>query len=119
MGTDTFTITVNGTAMTAAFEDNPSAEALESLLLQGPLTIDMHDYGSMEKVGPIGQSLPQSNEQITTQPGDVILYQGNQLTIYYAQNTWNFTRVGKIQNMSADELKSILGSGDPTVTFSL
>lgn len=79
----------------------------------------MHDYGNMEKIGPIGRSLPTTDAQITTEPGDIILYQGNQLTIYYDTNSWNFTRIGKIQNISAAELRSILGPADATVTFSL
>jgi chitodextrinase len=76
----------------------------------------MHDYGSFEKVGPLGRELPRNDEDITTVPGDVILYQGNQVTIYYDENRWNFTRLGHIDQ---DELKSILGSGDVTVILSV
>ena len=79
----------------------------------------MHDYGSFEKVGPLGSSLPANDTQITTEPGDVILYQGNQITIYYDVNSWNFTRLGKVQDLSQKELNSILGDGDVTVRFSL
>lgn len=89
------------------------------LLKQGLLTIEMSDYGKMEKVGPIGRSLPRTDKQITTGPGDIILYQGNQLTIYYDTNSWNFTSIGKIQDANQQKLKSILGSGDVSVTFSL
>ena len=78
----------------------------------------MHDYGSFEKVGPLGGELPRNDEDITTVPGDVILYQGNQVTIYYDENRWNFTRLGHI-DIDQDELKSILGSGDVTVTLSV
>ena len=79
----------------------------------------MSDYARMEKVGPLGQSLPTNNEQITTQAGDLILYQGNQFVIYYAPNSWNFTRLGRIQDVSVAELRNILGSGDVSVTLSL
>lgn len=79
----------------------------------------MSDYGSMEKVGPLGQSLPTNNERITTRAGDLILYQGNQFVIYYAPNSWNFTRLGRINDVSAAELRNILGSGDVSVTLSL
>ena len=79
----------------------------------------MHDYGSMEKVGPIGQSHPTSDMQITTAPGDIILYQGNQLTIYYDVYSWNFTRIGRIEGIGDVELREILGPGDITMTFSL
>ena len=73
----------------------------------------------MEKVGSLGQDLPVNDEQITTEAGDLILYQGNSLVIYYAPNTWNFTRLGKINGVSAEELQDILGEGDVTVTLSL
>jgi hypothetical protein len=73
----------------------------------------------MEKVGDLGTSLPRNDEQITTEPGDLILYQGNALVIYYAPNSWNFTRLGKIDGITKDELTNILGSGNVTVTLSL
>lgn len=79
----------------------------------------MSDYGNMEKVGPIGQSLPRNDQQTTTGPGDVILYQGNSLVIYYDTNSWNFTRIGKIENVTREELLSALGSGSVSVTFFL
>ena len=78
----------------------------------------MHDYGSFEKVGSLGFSLPKNDTNITTIPGDVILYQGNQITIYYDENTWNFTKLGNI-DISQDELKAVLGDGDVEVDFSL
>jgi len=112
-------VSTNGRELRASLEDNPSALALAELLANGPLTIAMHDYGSMEKVGPIGQSLPTSDMQITTAPGDIILYQGNQLTIYYDVNSWNFTRIGRIEGVGDVELREILGPGDITMTFSL
>ena len=110
---------VNGSVLPILAADNSSANAFLDLLKTGDVTIDMHDYGSFEKVGPLGTALPRNDEQITTEPGDVILYQGNQVTIYYDVNSWSFTRLGKVQGLSQTELKAILGSGDPTVTFSL
>ena len=100
-------------------EDNSSAKAFVELLQGGDRTIDMHDYGGFEKVGPLGTTLPTNDERITTEPGDVILYQGNQITIYYDINTWSFTRLGKVQGMSPEEIRDTLGDGDPTVVFSL
>ena len=98
-------------------ENNSSAEAFIKLLGKGDLTINMHDYGNFEKVGSIGAELPRNDKRITTVPGDVILYQGNQITIYYDTNTWSFTRLGKIQNI--DGLRAILSEGNVTVRFSL
>ena len=80
---------------------------------------DKHDYGNFEKVGDLPWELPRNDEQITTEPGDVILYQGNQLTIYYDENTWDFTRIAKIGNTTREELLSAFGEGDVSVTMNL
>ena len=98
-------------------ENNSSAEAFIELLRDGDLTVYMHDYGNFEKVGSLGASLPRNDKRITTRPGDVILYQGNQITIYYDTNTWSFTKLGTVQN--TERLRAILGDGDVTVKFSL
>lgn len=105
--------------LTAELADNSSAQAFAKLLSQGPLTIQMSDYGSFEKVGPLPTSLPENNRQITTEPGDIILYQGNSITVYYDVNTWNFTRLGRVQGVTQQELKDILGKGDVEITFTL
>lgn len=115
----TMKIQAGDTVFTVKLEDNSSVTALMELLAEGPLTIQMHDYGNMEKVGPIGQDLPRNDRQTSTGPGDVILYQGNSLVIYYDTNSWNFTRIGKIENVTQDELLAALGSGNVSVTFSL
>ena len=116
--TGVFYILVSDAVLTVKAENNSSSEALLQLLEAGDITISMHDYGSFEKVGPLGTTIPRNDEDITTVPGDVILYQGNQVTIYYDENRWNFTRLGHI-DMDQDELKSILGSGDVTVILSV
>lgn len=112
-------ITIGDTVFTATLADNSSANALKEMLLQEPLIIDMHDYGNMEKVGPIGTSLPTNDEHITTGPGDIILYQGNSMVIYYDTNTWNFTCLGKIDNVTQAELLEAMGSGDVTATVTI
>ena len=112
-----FYIHVNDAVLAVAAENNSSAAALMKLLEEGDITIAMHDYGSFEKVGPLGADLPRNDEDITTVPGDVILYLGNQVTIYYDENRWTFTKLGHI-DIEQDELKAILGSGDATVTLS-
>ncbi len=100
-------------------ENNSSAEALIELLKRGDIAVAMHDYGGFEKVGSLGASIPTNDERITTEPGDLILYQGNQITIYYDTNTWSFTRLGKVQGMTTEQICEVLGDGDPTVVFSL
>ena len=119
-GTDRmFYAHVNGKVLKILAAENSSADAFLDLLKSGDVPVEMHDYGSFEKVGPLGTTLPRNDEQITTEPGDVILYQGDQITIYYDVNSWSFTRLGKVQDLSQAELKDILGSGNVTVTFSL
>ena len=110
-------ITVGDEELLATFEDNSSAEEFRELLEEGPITIEMEDYGGFEKVGPLGTSLSRNDTQITTQPGDVILYQGNQITIYYGTNAWSFTRLARIDDPS--DLQEKLGEGAVSVTFSL
>lgn len=112
-------IYVNGTRLTATMEDNSSAAALKEKLQQSDITVNMSDYGNFEKVGNLGFSLPRNDESVTTAAGDIILYQGNQITIYYDTNTWNFTRLGKIDNITQSQLTDILGQGNVTVRFSL
>ena len=112
-------IEVNGKIFYANFEDNSSAEALKEKLNPGAITVDMRDYGGFEKVGALPWDLPRNDTQITTKPGDVILYQGNQITVYYDENTWNFTKLAVIGNVTKDELLAAFGSGDASVKFSL
>lgn len=113
-----FYIHVHEAVLAVKAENNSSSEALLQLLKAGDITISMHDYGNFEKVGPLGISIPRNDEDITTTPGDVILYQGNQVTVYYDENRWDFTKLGHI-DIDQDELKSILGSGDVTVVLSV
>lgn len=117
--TNMLKIAVGNTTLTASLADNASAAALFEALKKSPVTIEMQDYGNFEKVGALGFSLPRSDEYFTTEAGDLILYQGNQFVIYYDTNSWNFTRLGKIENITASELRSILGSGNVTVTLSV
>ena len=110
---------VGGNTMTATLTDNEATRELTKLLEQGDITIRMSDYGSFEKVGALPQSLPTSNTQITTVPGDIMLYQGNQMVIFYGSNSWSYTRLGKIDGATASNLRQFLGNGDITLTLSL
>ena len=118
---ETIKITVSGKTLPVKIEDNEATRALVAALSEASITYEAHDYGSFEKVGPLGLTLPANNSQITTQPGDVILYSGNQIVLFYGNNTWSYTRLGKIQYESLDELKSFLkaGEGNISVTLSL
>lgn len=119
METDTIVLKIGGKTFTATLADNSSARALKEKLSQGDITIHMEDYARMEKVGPLGTSLPRNDKQTTTSAGDLILYQGNQFVIYYNPNTWSLTRLGKINDATRGELLEALGKGDVTVTLSL
>ena len=112
-------IHVNDTTFTATLADNSSAEALAEYLSQGDLTLDMEDFSNFEKVADLPTTLPHNDTQIDTDAGDIILYQGKSITIYYDKNSWNFTRLGKIDNVNKIRLKQILGDGNATVTFSV
>ena len=105
--------------LNATLTDNSSAAALVDLLRQGDVTIDMHDYGSFEKVGELPVTLPTNDEDISTEAGDLILYLGLRFVIYYDHNSWDFTRLGKINDVTQAELKAILGEGNVTVVLSL
>ena len=110
---------IESNVLTIKPENNSSTGAFVDLLRKSDLTVEMHDYGNFEKVGSIGSSLPRNDKSITTKPGDVILYQGNQITIYYDVNSWNFTKLGEVQGIEPSELKAILGDGNVSVRFSL
>ena len=110
-------IEANDTWFYASLEDNSSAQALAEKLGTGEIQIDMHDYGGFEKVGELPWTLQRNDEFFTAEPGDVILYQGNQITIYYGENTWDFTRLARIGNATKEELLERLGDGDVTVTL--
>ena len=110
---------VGGNSMTATLTDNDATRELTKLLEQGDITIRMSDYGGFEKVGALPQSFPTSNTQITTEPGDIMLYQGNNMVIFYGSNSWSYTRLGKIDGATASNLRQFLGNGDVTLTLSL
>ena len=99
--------------------DNSSAKAFYALLEAGDLTLDMEDYGGFEKGADLPESLPRNDERINTDAGDLILYQGNRFVIYYDTNAWSLTRLGKIEDISKQELQALLGKGNVTVTLSL
>ena len=96
MAQNVFTVTVNGAVFQADFADTTGAQALKELLAQGSLTIEMDDYAGFEKVGALGRSLPASDVQTTAQLGDIVLYQGSQIVLFYGINSWSYTRLGKI-----------------------
>ena len=110
---------INNYELTATLVDNSSTQALIEKLKESNITINMNDYGNMEKVGQLDFTLPRNDQNITTTFGDLILYQGNNFVIYYDTNNWSLTKLGKIDNIDKQQLKNILGSGSVDVTLSL
>ena len=110
-------VQIGESVFTATLEDNAAVDALVKMMENGPVTIQMSDYAGFEKVGALGTSLPTNNSQTTTQAGDIVLYQGNQIVLFYGSNSWSYTRLGKIDDLTG--WSEVLGSGDVLVTFSL
>ena len=113
------TLIVNGQSVSVQWEKNESVAALNELVKDKPFTIQMSMYGGFEQVGSIGQSIPRNDKQMTTSAGDIVLYSGNQLVVFYGSNSWAYTKLGHIENTSAEEMKKRLGSGDVNVTISI
>ena len=110
-------MTIGDTKVDVSWEDNDSVRELKELAEEN-LLIQMSMYGGFEQVGSIGQSVTRNDKQTTTEPGDIVLYSGNQLVVFYGSNSWSYTRLGKI-NLSDEELENLLGNGDVTITLSM
>ena len=108
---------IGDSSFTATLESNEAVDALVDMMKDAPIEIQMSDYSGFEKVGSLGTSLPTSNTQTTTQSGDIVLYNGNQIVIFYGSNSWSYTRLGHIDDLTGWE--EALGNGDVTVTFTL
>lgn len=112
-------VTIGGVTHSATMVNNSSTQALAAQLQQGDINYEAHDYGNFEKVGGLGHSFPENNEYIVTEPGDLILYQGSEFCIYYAQNSWDFTRIGKLDGMTQQQVKDFVKAGDGNITVTL
>ena len=111
------TMKIGETPVNVEWENNGSAAALKALAAEKPLTIQMSMYGGFEQVGPIGQSLPRNDVQTVTNSGDIVLYSGNQIVVFYGSNSWAYTRLGHITDKNAQEMTELLGRGDVTITI--
>ena len=106
-------LSIGGTAVPVTWESNASVDALKNLC---PLTIQMSMYGGFEQVGSIGQSIVRNDRQTDTHYGDIVLYSGNQIVIFYGSNSWAYTRLGHV-NLSQQEMRNLLGNGDVSITL--
>lgn len=112
-------ISINDTDIDVNWEGNEAVDALKAAVKDNPMTINMSMYGGFEQVGSLDMSLPHNDTRITTEPGDVILYSGNQIVLFYGSNTWSYTRLGKIKNMNEEQLRELLSKGNVTITISI
>ena len=117
--TSALQMTIGGTSVSVVWEDNDAVQALKELCKDQPLTIAMSMYGGFEQVGSIGTALPQNDMQTTTSAGDIVLYSGDQMVVFYGSNTWAYTRLGHISDQSADGMAELLSNGDTVITVSL
>lgn len=110
-------IEAGGSTFTATLEDNEAVTAFVEMLEDESIVIEMDDYSGFEKVGSLGTSLPASNSQMTTQAGDIVLYNSSQIVMFYGSNSWSYTKLAEVDDLTGWE--DALGSGSVTVTFSI
>ena len=114
----TLRLWIGDTEVAVDWEENESVDALLRLASAEPLAVPMSRYGGFEQVGSLGASLPRNDAQTTTQAGDIVLYSGNQIVVFYGSNSWAYTRLGRITDKTAAELAALLGNSDVTLTLS-
>ena len=114
---NTMQMKIGDTVVEVKWEENESVRALEELTAEKPLTIQMSMYGGFEQVGAIGRSLPRSDVQTTTNSGDIVLYSGNQIVVFYGSNSWAYTRLGHISDKTPQEMTALLSNGNVTITI--
>ncbi|SKB98639.1 hypothetical protein SAMN06296386_11221 [Lachnospiraceae bacterium] len=119
IGDSTMIMKIGDTKVNVEWEDNQAVEALRDMAKDGNVTIQMSMYGGFEQVGSIGQSLPRDDKQTTTSSGDVVLYSGNQMVVFYGSNSWSYTRLGHISDKDEAGMTELLSNGDVTITISM
>lgn len=112
-------IYINENKLEAELAKNAATQALVEILEERDIIYTARDYGGFEKVGDTGLNFPTQNERITTTAGDIMLYNGSQIVIFYGQNTWSYTRLGRVEGYTANSLRQLLGSGNKEVRLSL
>ena len=116
---DSVKVKINDNVFDVKLENNSATQEFIKELKKGNVTVNASEYGGFEKVGNLGFSLPTSDENIGTAPGDIVLYRGDKISLFYGSHSWSYTKLGKIDNVDSNKLKEVLGSGDVTLEFSL
>ena len=119
IGDSTMTMKIGDTKVNVDWEDNQAVAALRDMAREGDVTIQMSMYGGFEQVGLLGQNLPRDDKQTTTTSGDVVLYSGNQMVVFYGSNSWSYTRLGHISDKNTEDMTDLLSNGDVTITISV
>jgi len=119
IGDSTMIMMIDDTKVNVEWEDNQAVEALRDMAKDGDVTIKMTMYGGFEQVGSIVQSLPRDDKQTTTSSGDIVLYSGNQIVVFYGSNSWSYTRLGHISDKDEAEMTELLSNGDVNITLSI
>ena len=112
-------LTIDGLTKTATLVDNSATQTLVAKLQEAPVTVTLNSSGGFEIWGALGFSLPTSNEQISAQPGDIVLYNGSNICMFYGTNSWSYTRLGKIEGLSESELRTFLKAGESNISVTL
>ena len=115
---DKMYITIGGQTQSATLVDNEATRELVAALQNAPITITLND-NNFEIWGSLGRSLATNNEQMTAQPGDIVLYNGSNICLFYAGNSWSYTRIGKIDGLSESELRTFLKAGESNISVTL
>lgn len=115
--TNAMKMSIDGTDVTVEWEHNQAVADLRALVAAAPLTVNLSMYGGFEQVGPLGTTLTANDVQTTTTAGDIVLYSGSQIVVFYGSNSWAYTRLGHITSQTADGMASLLGNGDVSITI--
>jgi len=116
-GTAGMRLKINDEEVDVKWEDNDAVRALADLASEGPVTVDTSLYGGFEQVGSLGTDLPNDDIDTTTEPGDIVLYSGSSIVVFFGTNTWAYTRLGHIEGKSVDELRNMLGGNNAVLTI--
>ena len=116
---DLVKVKINDAVFDVKLENNSATQELIKELKKGNITVNASEYGGFEKVGDLGFSLPTNDENVETNPGDIVLYQGDKISLFYGSHSWSYTKLGKIDNVDSNKLKEVLGFGDVKLEFSL
>ena len=112
-------ITIDGVTKTATLVDNNATQTLVAKLQEAPVNVTLNSSGGFEIWGALGFSLPTSNEQVNAQPGDIVLYNGSNICMFYGTNSWSYTRLGKIDGLSESDLRTFLKAGQSSISVTL